>query len=152
MKKNEIIELNGTEYTLELNRLSFLQIDKLCNVDKSMEISRRGFYQYMDNVEIDDNFDVDTLNDDLSDEAIEKEGEIKEKTMRNLLERSFLIWLNPNHHLKISEVKEILKPYLDDEEKARWLFGKFGEYLQECYQIRESYNEQRKNLKAQASK
>ena len=152
MKKNEIIELNGTEYTLELNRLSFLQIDKLCNVDKSMEISRRGFYQYLDDVEIDDNFDIDSLNVDLSDEAIEKEAKLKEKTMRNLIERAFLIWLNPNHHLNITQVREILKPYLDDEEKAKWLFGKYGEYLQECYQIRESYNEQRKNLEAQINK
>lgn len=152
MKKNEIIELNGTEYTLELNRQSFLQIDKLCNIDKSMEISRRGFYQYLDDVEIDDNFDIDSLNVDLSDEAIEKEAKLKEKTMRNLIERAFLIWLNPNHHLNITQVKEILKPYLDDEEKAKWLFGKYGEYLQECYQIRESYNEQRKNLEAQINK
>ena len=29
MKKNEIIELNGVEYTLELNRDSFVQIDKI---------------------------------------------------------------------------------------------------------------------------
>lgn len=152
MKKNEIIELNGKEYTLELNRESFLQIDKLCNLDKSMEITRRGFYTYIDDVEIDDNFDVDALNVDLTDEAIEKEAEIKEKTMRNLIERAFLIWLNPNHHLKISEVRELLKPYLDSEEKAQWLFTKYGQYLQECYQIRESYNEQRKNLKAQANK
>lgn len=152
MKKNEIIELNGKEYTLELNRESFLQIDKLCNLDKSMEISRRGFYEYMDSVEIDDNFDVDSLSKDLSDEAIEKEVELKEKTMRNLIERAFLIWLNPNHHLKISEVKELLKPYLEDETKAQWLFTKYGEYLQECYQIRESYNEERKNLRAQINK
>ena len=38
MKKNEIIELNGKEYTLELNRDSFIKIDRLCNVEKSMEI------------------------------------------------------------------------------------------------------------------
>ena len=38
MKKNEIIELNGVEYTLELNRDSFLQIDKICDIKKSIEI------------------------------------------------------------------------------------------------------------------
>ena len=53
MKKNEIIELNGVEYTLELNRDSFLQIDKICNVQKSMEIIQKGLYEYVD--EIDDN-------------------------------------------------------------------------------------------------
>ena len=34
MKRNEIIELNGVEYTLELNRDSFLQIDKICNIKR----------------------------------------------------------------------------------------------------------------------
>jgi len=43
MKKNEIIELNGKEYTLELNRDSFLQIDKICNVKNSMEIIVRVY-------------------------------------------------------------------------------------------------------------
>ena len=54
MKRNEIIELNGVEYTLELNRESFLQIDKICNVKKSMEIIQRGLYEYVE--EIDDNY------------------------------------------------------------------------------------------------
>ena len=152
MKKNEIIELGGQEYTLELNRESFLQIDKLCNIDKSMEISTRGLYEYMDDVELDDNFDIETLNKDISDDAIEKEIELKEKTMKKLVERAFLIWLNPNHHLNISQVRELLSPYFEDEEKEKWLFTKYGEYLQECVQIRESYNEERKNLKAQANK
>ena len=152
MKKNEIIELNGTEYTVELNRESFLQIDKLCNVDKSFNIIQRGFYHYMDDVEIDDNFDVDSLNIELSDEALKKEADLKNQTMNRLVERAFLIWLNPNHHLNITEVRELLKPYLDDEEKSRWLFEKFGQFYQESYQIRESYVEERKNLEAQINK
>jgi len=152
MKKNEIIELNGTEYTVELNRESFLQIDKLCNVDKSFNIIQRGFYHYMDDVEIDDNFDVNSLNIELSDEALKKEADLKNQTMNRLVERAFLIWLNPNHHLNITEVRELLKPYLDDEEKSRWLFEKFGQFYQESYQIRESYVEERKNLEAQINK
>ena len=47
MKKNEIIELNGVEYTLELNRDIFLKIDKLCNIQKSMNIIYIGLYDYM---------------------------------------------------------------------------------------------------------
>ena len=39
MKRNEIIELNGVEYTLELNRDSFIQIDKICNVKKWKSIA-----------------------------------------------------------------------------------------------------------------
>ena len=152
MKKNEIIELNGTEYTLELNRLSFLQIDKLCNIDKSFGIMQRGFYKYMDNVEIDDNFDIDSIAEDISDDNIEKEAKLKEEVLRKVVERAFLIWLNPNHHLNITQVRELLKPYFDDEEKAKYLFEKYGQYLQECYQIREDYNNQVKNLKAQTNK
>ena len=69
MKRNEIIELNGVEYTLELNRDSFLQIDKICNVQKSMEIIQKGLYEYVD--EIDDNYNP--LENTISDEDLEKE-------------------------------------------------------------------------------
>jgi len=148
MKKNEIIELNGVEYTLELNRDSFLQIDKICNVQKSMEIIQKGLYEYVD--EIDDNYNP--LENVISDDDIEKEVQEKENTLHKIIERSFFIWMYPNHKLTISQVKELLKPYFDDEEKAEWLGEKLGQYLQECVEIREEYNQQRKNLKAQASK
>ena len=60
--------------------------------------------------------------------------------------------MNPTHHFTITQVREILKPYLEDEKKAEYLFEKYGQYLQECVQIREDYNNQVKNLKAQANK
>lgn len=148
MKKNEIIELNGVEYTLELNRDSFLQIDKICNVQKSMEIIQRGLYEY--NEDIDD--DYNPLEDSINEEDIEKEISLKEETLHKIVERAFFIWLYPNHKLKISEVKEILKPYLEDEEKAQFIGEKMAQYLQECVAIREEYNEERKNLKALANK
>lgn len=148
MKKNEIIEFNGKEYTLELNRDSFLQIDKICNVQKAFEIINRGLYEYVD--EIDDNYNP--LESIPTDEELEKEVELKEKQLHNLIERAFYIWLYPNHKLPISEVKELLKPYFDDEEKANWIGQKVGEYLKECVAIRETYNQERKNLKAQANK
>lgn len=150
MKKNEIIELNGVEYTLELNRNSFLQIDKLCNIRKSMDIVQRGLYEYIDEEELTDDFDINSLN--VNDEDIEKEVELKEKTLHKIIERAFLIWLEPNHHLKPSEVSEILKPYFDDEEKAKYIAEKYGQYLQECIEIRNIYNEEQKNLKAQINK
>lgn len=150
MKKNEIIELNGVEYTLELNRDSFLQIDQLCNIQKSMDIIQRGLYKYMDDEELSDDFDINSLS--VNDEALKEEIELKEKTLHKIIERAFLIWLNPNHHLKPTEVKEILKPYFEDEEKAQWIGEKYGKYIQECIQIRESYNEEQKNLKALANK
>ena len=148
MKRNEIIELNGVEYTLELNRESFLQIDKICNVQKSMEIIQRGLYDYVE--EIDDNYNP--FEDITTDEDIEKEVKLKEDTLYKIVERSFFIWLYPNHKLPISQVKEILKPYLEDEKKAEWLGEKLGEYLQKCVEIRQEYVKEQKNLKAQINK
>jgi hypothetical protein len=69
-----------------------------------------------------------------------------------MVERAFFIWLYPNHKLTIRQVKEIVKPYLEDEEKANFIGSKLGYYLQESVSIRDSYNEERKNLKAQVNK
>lgn len=148
MKKNEIIELNGTEYTLELNRDSFVQIDKICNVQKSIQIIRKDFYEYVD--EIDDNYNP--LENMVSDEQIEETLKEKEETLTKLATRSFFIWLYPNHKLTITQVKEIIAPYLEDKEKGEWLGEKLGQYLQECIEIREESNQQRKNLEAQINK
>lgn len=148
MKKNEIIELNGEEYTLELNRDSFIQIDKICNVQKTFEIINKGLYDYIE--EIDDNYDP--TKGIPTDEELEKEVELKEKVIHRLVENSLFIWLYPNHKLTISQVRELVKPYMDDEEKAKFIAQKIGDYLRECVAIRENYNEERKNLKALANK
>ncbi len=148
MKKNEIIELDGKEYTLELNRDSFLQIDKICNIQKSMEIIQRGLYDYVE--EIDDNYNP--LEDFVTDEDLEKEVSLKEETLKKIVERSFFIWLYPNHKLSISQVKELVDPYLEDEEKTEFIASKLGHYLEECVSMRQEYNEERKNLKAQVNK
>ena len=147
MKRNEIIELNGVEYTLELNRSSFLQIDKICNVQKSMEEIEKGLYDYIE--EIDDNYNP--LENEITEEEIEEKIEEKEKTLHKLVENSFFIWLYPNHKLPISQVKQLLAPYFEDEKKVNWLAEKLGQYLQECVEIREEYNKE-KNLKAQINK
>lgn len=148
MKKNEVIELNGVEYTLELNRDSIAQIDQICNIDKSMEIISRGVYDYLE--DIDD--DYNPLEDGVNGEKIDKELQIKEETLDKMAEKSFFIWLYPNHRLKISEVKEILRPYLKDPEKAEWIGEKLGEYIRKSMEIRDEYNKQQKNLKALANK
>lgn len=148
MKRNEIIELNGIEYTLELNRDSFLQIDKICNIEKSMRILKENPYEYVE--EIDDNYNP--FEDSMSDEELDEFIEEKETVLRKLVERAFFIWLYPNHKLTISQVKEIVAPYLEDEEKSNFIGDKLGYYLQECISIRESYNQERKNLKAQVNK
>lgn len=150
MKRNEIIELNGEEYTLELNRDSFIQIDKLCNIEKSMNTIKKDLYDYFDEEELTDDFDLNKLNVD--EDKIEEELKAKEKKIKDIMERAFLIWLNPNHHLTISQVRELLKPYFDNEEKFTWLGEQYGKFLQECVEIREDYNQERKNLNAQVNK
>lgn len=149
MKKNEIIELNGVEYTLELNRKSFIEIDKICNIDKTMKIIQSDLYEYVD--EIGD--DYDPTKNELTDEEIENSAIEKEKALHRIVERAFFIWMYPNHKLTISQVKEIVAPYLkDDEEKAKFIGTKIADYLQECINISEEYNKEQKNLKALANK
>lgn len=148
MKRNELITLNGVEYTLELNRDSFLQIDKICNVDETMKILRKNLYEYID--EIDDNYNP--FENVISDEELDLEIELKTKNLNKIIERSFFIWLYPNHKLPISQVKEILAPYFEDDKKFQEIGEKFGELLQNSVSIREAYNEERKNLKAQINK
>lgn len=150
MKKEEIIKLNDKEYTLQFNRESFLKIDMLCNVSKSMQIIHKPLYKFYDNEELTDDFDFSKL--EISDEQIEKEIELKTNTLKKLGERAFLVWLKPNHNLNISDVKEILKPYWEDEEKSAFIGSKIGEFLRKCVEIRDEYNEERKNLKAQTNK
>lgn len=150
MKKNEIIELNGVEYTLELNRDSFVQIDRACNYQKTMETIYKNMYEFYDDTEFDDNFNPEMLI--VKDEDIDKQIELKNQALEKLVNRAYLIWLYPNHKLKPNEVKELLKPYLEDDKKAEWLMTKTGEFLQKCIAIRQQYNEERKNLKAQINK
>ena len=147
MKKNEIIELNGVEYTLELNRDSFIQIDKICNIDKSFEIIYRKLYDYIE--DIDDNYNP--LENAITDEELQKEIELKDETLSKLVSRCLFIWLYPNYKLPISKVQEMVKPYLEDEEKAQMIGNKIGQCLKECIDIREEYNQEQKNLKALAN-
>jgi len=148
MKRTEVVTLGGKEYTLELNRDSFIQIDKICDIQKSLEIIQRGLYDYVD--EIDD--DYNPLESIPNEESMEKEIELKENTLKKIVERAFFIWLYPNHKLPISEVKKIIDPYFESEEKSNEIGIMLGKYLEECVSIKQNYDEQEKNLKAQANK
>ena len=148
MKRNEIIELNDFEYTLELNRDSFLKIEQFSNLQKSMKKINEELIEHID--EIDDN--TDPFATEVNDEEIEKRIEEKLNTLYKVIERAFWIWLYPNHKLPISEVKQILAPYFEDEEKFEYISEKYGEFLQKCVEIRNNYLEEQKNLKAQANK
>lgn len=147
MRKNEIIKLNDIEYTLELNRDTFLKIDQYSNIQKSMDIIHKDLYDYVEDV----TDDIDPFAEKLDDEVIENAIKEKLDTLHKIIERAFWLWLYPNHKLNITQIREILKPYFDDDEKFKWISEKYGEYLQKCIEIRNEYVEQ-KNLKAQANK
>ena len=104
MKKNEILELNGVEYTLELNRDSFLKIDQYSNLAESMQVVKKDAYEYIDEV----NDETDPFAEELSDDLIAKTIDNKINTLHKIIERAFWIWLYPNHKLPISKIQEIL--------------------------------------------
>lgn len=148
MKRNEIIELNGNEYTLELNRESFLKIDQYSNIQESMSIIRKDLYEHIEEIEDGENPFENAIDDD----ELERNAEAKINALHKIIERAFWIWLYPNHQLKISEVKKILEPYFKDDEKFQFLSEKYGEYMQKSIEVRNNHIEERKNLKALANK
>jgi tRNA uridine 5-carbamoylmethylation protein Kti12 len=131
MKRTKEISLNGVDYTLELNRESFIQIDKICNLKKLMSEISKDPYEYVD--EIDD--DYNPLESTPTIEEIQKQTEEKIVDTKKLYERGFFVWLYPNHKLKISEVQEILKPYFEDSEKFTELDKIFNECLEQCISV-----------------
>lgn len=148
MKKNEIITLDGKEYTLELNRDSFLKIDQYTNFKKSVGVIEEDLYEYKEEIDENENPFADVI----SDEEMDKFVEEKDTTLKKMITRAFWIWLYPNHKLNINQVEEILKSEFDDDEKYNKLAKKYSELLNECVDIKTQYEEERKNLKAQANK
>ena len=130
MKKNEIIELNGVEYTLELNRDSFLKIDQYSNVKKSMQIIQKDLYEYID--EVDDN--TDPFATEIDYEKVEEDAQNKLDTLYKIIERAYWIWLYPEHKLNITQIKEILKPYFEEFIKAQMdISKKWRIYAKMCW-------------------
>ena len=148
MKKNEIITLDGKEYTLELNRDSFLKIDQYTNLKKSVGAIKEDLYEYKEEIDENENPFADVI----SDEEMDKFVEEKDTTLKKMITRAFWIWLYPNHKLNINQVEEILKSEFDNDEKYNKLAEKYSELLNECVEIKTQYEEERKNLKAQANK
>ena len=136
MKRTKEIELNGKQYTLELNRESFAQIDKICNLRKLRAQLEKEPYEYID--DIDDNYNP--MEDVPNLEEIQKQAEEKINNTLKLYERAFFIWLYPNHKLKLSEVQEILKPYFEDDDKFEWLDNLFNETMNDCVSVIDSKN------------
>lgn len=134
MKRTKEIKLNGKDYTLELNRDSFVQIDKICNIKKMYQEFSKEPYKYIDDI----TDDYNPMEDIPSVDDIQKNVENKYENLKKLYERGFFIWLYPNHKLKISEVQEILKPYFEDEDKFVELDNLFNETMEDCVKVRDN--------------
>lgn len=148
MKLNEVIELNGKEYTVELNRESILKIDQYTNTKKTADEMYKTVIK--DKSEIDLKDDEDPFAEEIPEDKLEEEAREKEKLIKKVLTRAFWIWLYPQEKLSISEVEKILEPYFEDEEKAEKISAIYEDLSKKSVDIREQYLEERKNLKALA--
>ena len=146
MKLEEIIELNGKEYTVELNRESVLRIDKYVNIQKSSEIINKVITGDKSEMEIPN--DEDPFAEPINEEEYKKALEEKQKTLEKLIIRSFWIWLYPKNKLNVEQVTELIKPYLTDDDKAPYLVKKYEEFINKSVEIRKKAEDDVKNLKA----
>lgn len=146
MKLNEQIELNGKEYTVELNRESIVRIEQYTN---TAEASKK-----IGTIPIEDKSNSEILDGEnpfenaIDDDAIDKEMQEKEEVIRKIITRAFWIWLYPVEKLEYKEVKEILEPYLQEDEKAKYISDYYDKFYRKSLEIRENYLTERKNLKA----
>ena len=148
MKRNEIIELNGVEYTLELNRESVVRIEKYTNLQKTYKEISKPIFEYKEEIEENENpFEEEIKLDEMQEEADKKLALLKD-----LYAKAFWIWLYPNHKLNINEVKKILEPYFEDDAKIEALSELYGKFMQLSTEISQKYIEEQKNLKAQVNK
>lgn len=148
MKLNEIIELDGKEYKVELNRESALKIDQYVDMKKLEEKMNEVLYEDKSGEEIQDGenpFEDETSFDDALNLAQEQES-----MMLDAYSRAFWIWLYPCEKLNFKDVKELVKKSLEDKEKASYLTDKFIEFIDKSVEVRTQYIEEQKNLKALA--
>ena len=148
MKRNEIIELNGVEYTLELNRESVVRIEKYTNLQKTYKEISKPIFEYKEEIEENENpFEEEIKLDEMQEEANKKLA-----LLQDLYAKAFWIWLYPNHKLNINQVKKILEPYYEDDAKMEALSELYGKFMQLSTEISQKYMEEQKNLKAQTNK
>ena len=148
MKRNEIIKLNDVEYTLELNRESAVRIEQYTNLQKTYKEISKPLFEYKEEIEEDENpFENEIKLDEMQEEADKKLA-----TLKNLYAKAFWIWLYPNHKLNITQVKEILEPYYEDDEKIKSISELYAKFMQLSTEISQKYMEEQKNLKAQTKK
>lgn len=148
MKKNEIIELNGKEYTLELNRESAIRIEQYTNLQKTMREINKPLINYVDEIEKGTN----PFENEIDFDLMEQEAENKLKNLHKIIENAFWIWLYPNHKLDKDEVSKIIAPYYETDEKMEFISKKYSELMEKSTEINQKYLEELKNLKAQTNK
>lgn len=146
MKLNEILELNGNEYKVELNRESIVRIEQYTNMEEVSNIVEASPITDKSNSEIVDG--EDPFAETIEDEKIVQMAIEKENTIKKALTRAFWIWLYPTEKLDYNKVKELLEPYFEDENKASYISKKYQEYTQKSIELRENYLKELKNLKA----
>lgn len=148
MKRNEIIKLNDVEYTLELNRESAVRIEKYTNLQKTYKEISKPLFEYKEEIEEDEN----PFEDEIKLDEMQEEADKKLATLKDLYAKAFWIWLYPNHKLNITQVKEILEPYYEDDEKIKSISELYAKFMQLSTEINQKYMEEQKNLKAQTKK
>lgn len=149
MKLNEVIELNGKEYTVELNRESIVKIEQYVKLQDTIEKIQKPIYEDKSEKEITD--DENPFADEIDEDEFERLSVERENALVKMYTRAFWIWLYPVEKLSYNQVTELLKPYLQDEEKAQYLADKYQDFTIKSTDLRKKYIEERKNLKALAN-
>lgn len=148
MKLNEIIELDGKEYKVELNRESALKISQYVDMDKLEQKMNEVLYEDKSQEEIKDGenpFEDEKTFDDALNLAQEQEH-----MMVDAYSRAFWIWLYPCEKLDFSKVQKMIEKSLQDTDKASYLTDKFVDFINKSIEVRTQYIEEQKNLKALA--
>lgn len=148
MKLNEVIELNGKEYTVELNRESILRIEQYTNFKNADKEINSSPLEDKSKKDISDN--ENPFEDEISEDELDEKARAREETIKKVMARAFWIWLYPKEKLSLSQVEEILAPYYDSDEKSEELSNMYVDLSQKSVEIRQKYLEERKNLKALA--
>lgn len=121
----EIIEIDGKEYTLFLNRKGIVAYEKYCKEEyKELENVRekhKGMIASLENdevVSIDENTDPFAGLEDISDEEVQNNI----KLVRKLYTKLYWIMLYENHKLSLSAVEELymkaVEEYGDEQVQA----------------------------------
>lgn len=148
MKLNEVIELNGKEYTVELNRESIIRIEQYTNLKNASEKINGSLIEDKSEKDITDS--ENPFAEEISEDKLEDEAKEKEETIKKVMSRAFWIWLYPQEKLSITQVEEILQPYFEEDDKAKELTDMYLDLTDKSVNIRKQYLEERKNLKALA--